>query len=68
MVYGGGVKKSILTWLLCIKFDEIYARYTDAQYSLFRKWMYLAESAHVQGSKYTQKNHNTLWSKIILIR
>ena len=45
----GNSLKSILTLLLCIKF-EIYIRYSGAQWNcLFRKWVDDSSTARVQG-------------------
>ena len=45
----GNTLKSVSTWLWCMKFNEIYVHYSDAEWnSLFRKWVYIAETARVQ--------------------
>ena len=61
MVYGGGgVKKSVLTRLLCIKFDEIYMHYSNAeQNGLFRNGCTLSK---LDVYRSTQKSKNTLRS------
>ena len=41
--------KLILTQLQCMKLNEIYTSYLDAQQnSLFKKWVYIDETGHVQ--------------------
>ena len=39
----------VLTWLLSIKFNEIYVCYPNAQYNSFRKCVYIAETAQTLG-------------------
>ena len=44
--------KSVLGWLLSVKFNEIYIRDSDAQKScLFKEWVYIVETTRVQGTK-----------------
>ena len=46
----GNPLKSVLTWLMSIKFIEIYMHYSNSQQNnLLEKWVYVSETYRVQG-------------------